>query len=126
MKASILIFLEERMISDFEEIISWQKAQDLTFQVYNLFKNLKDYWFKDQIQRAWVSISNNIAEWFERKSNNEFRHFLYIAKWSCWEFRSLLIFAKRIGYLSENDFTRLYNLAKEISKLIYWLIKTLK
>lgn len=63
------------MIVDFEEIIPWQKAQDLIFEVYNFLKNLKDFWFKNQIQRAWVSISSNIAEWFERKTNNEFKYF---------------------------------------------------
>lgn len=40
------------MIKDFEDIVSWQKAQDLTFEVYTLFKNIRDYSFRDQIQRA--------------------------------------------------------------------------
>lgn len=49
------------------------------------FEECKDYGFKDQIQRASVSILNNIAEGFKRKSNNEFKHFLFIAKGSCGE-----------------------------------------
>ena len=114
------------MIKDFEDIMSWQKAQDLTFQVYTLFKNLKDYPFRDQIRRAWVSISNNIAEGFERRTNNEFRHFLYIAKWSCWEFRSMLSLGKRIWYIQEEDFKKMYISSQDISKLIFWLIKSLK
>jgi len=40
------------MIRDFEDIVSWQKAQDLTFEVYTLFKDIRDYSFRDQIQRA--------------------------------------------------------------------------
>ena len=48
-------------ITKFEEIIAWQKGQDLAVDIYSLFSNLKDYSFKDQIQRASVSISNNIA-----------------------------------------------------------------
>lgn len=55
----------------FEDIIAWQKAKELTIQVYQLFENSKDFGFKDQIQRASVSVMNNIAEGFERKSNNE-------------------------------------------------------
>ncbi len=114
------------MIQDFEDIVSWQKAQELTFQIYTLFKNLKDFSFRDQIQRAGISISNNIAEWFERKTNNEFRYFLYVAKWSCWEFRSMLSFAKKIWYIQEDDFKNMYKKTQDISKLIFGLIKSLK
>ncbi len=114
------------MIKNFEDIVSWQKAQDLTFQVYTLFKDLRDFGFRDQMRRAGTSISNNIAEGFERKTNNEFRYFLYVAKWSCWEFRSMLSLAKRIGYIQEDDFRNMYITVQDISKLIFWLIKSLK
>jgi four helix bundle protein len=51
--------------------------------IYKLFKNNKDFSFVSQIKRASISISNNIAEGFERMSNKEFVRFLYIAKGSC-------------------------------------------
>ncbi len=57
----------------FEDIKAWQKAKLLTLQIYKVFENSKDYSFKDQIQRASVSIMNNIAEGFERQSSKEFR-----------------------------------------------------
>ena len=60
----------------FEEIIAWQKAQELALQIYELTKENKDFSFNDQIRRAAISISNNIAEGFERKSNKEFTYFL--------------------------------------------------
>jgi four helix bundle protein len=50
------------LLSDFEEILSWQKAQDLSYEIYKLLSSLRDFSFRDQIQRASVSISNNIAE----------------------------------------------------------------
>ena len=53
-------------ITKFEDIISWQKAQELSIFVYTLFKINRDFSFKDQIQRASISISNNNAEGFER------------------------------------------------------------
>ncbi len=81
-------------IGRFEDVIAWQKAKELTIQIYKLFEQSKDFGFKDQIQRASVSIMNNIAEGFERKSNNEFRQFLFVAKGSCGEVRSMLILAK--------------------------------
>jgi four helix bundle protein len=81
-------------IECFEDIIAWQKAKDVTSKIYAQFRLNRDYGFKDQIQRASVSVMNNIAEGFERKSNAEFRQFLYIAKGSCGEVRSMLIWQK--------------------------------
>ncbi|MBK9733443.1 MAG: four helix bundle protein [Saprospiraceae bacterium] len=101
-------------IERFEDIIAWQKAKELTVQIYNLFSESKDLGFRDQIQRASVSIMNNIAEGFERKSNNEFRQFLFIAKGSCGEVRSMLILAKELNKISENDFSFLFSLSEEI------------
>lgn len=49
-------------IEKFEDIISWQKSQELAILIYGLFKNNRDFSFVDQIKRATVSISNNIAE----------------------------------------------------------------
>jgi four helix bundle protein len=46
----------------FEDFVFWQKAKDLVILIYKIFQSSKDYGFKDQIQRAALSISNNIAE----------------------------------------------------------------
>jgi len=51
------------IIRRFEDIIAWQKAQDYAVDIYQSFGSLKDYGFKDQICRAVVSISNNIASY---------------------------------------------------------------
>ncbi|MBI2064765.1 MAG: four helix bundle protein [Candidatus Yanofskybacteria bacterium] len=112
-------------INSFEEIISWQKSGELTLLIYKLFKSNKDFGFRDQIQRASVSIGNNIAEGFERKSNNEFKHFLFIAKGSCGEVRSMSYLAVKLGYIDDKDFNNIQFLCSEISKLISGLIKTL-
>ena len=57
------------MIKRFEDIVAWQKAQGLALEIYSVFKNSKDFGFKDQICRASVSISSNIAEGFNRSSD---------------------------------------------------------
>ena len=112
-------------IERFEDIIAWQKAKELTIQIYKIFGDSKDFGFRDQIQRASVSVMNNIAEGFERKSNNEFRHFLYIAKGSCGEVRSMLIIAFELKKIESDDFQHLHGLSIEISKIIAGFIKTL-
>ena len=108
-------------ISRFEDIIAWQKAMDLCVNIYALFKDHKDYAFRDQIQRAAVSIANNIAEGFERKSNNEFQYFLYVAK----EVRSMLHLAVRLGIITAEAGMELSIDAEEISKILSGFIKTL-
>lgn len=113
------------IIKRFEDIISWQKSKELSVMIYSLFMESRDFGFRDQIQRASVSIMNNIAEGFERKSNKEFKYFLFIAKGSCGEIRSMLHLAKELEKISENEFTKLYSLSEEISKLLSGLIKKL-
>ena len=112
-------------IERFEEIVSWQKARKLTIIVYRIFKDNRDFGYRDQIQRVSVSVMNNIAEGFERKSNAEFRKFLFIAKGSCGEVRSMIYLAKDLNYISEANFKILLGKAIEISKTISGLIKTL-
>lgn len=110
-------------IEKFEDIIAWQKARVLTLLIYKEFKNCKDFSFKNQIERASISIMNNIAEGFERLTNKDFRNFLFIAKGSCGEVRSMLSVAKDLGYIT-ND-TEMYKLTVEISRMLSGFIKTL-
>lgn len=112
-------------IEKFEELISWKKAGEMTMEIYSQFKNCRDYSFNDQIKRASVSVMNNIAEGFERKSNKELKNFMFIAKGSCGEVRSMLYLALRLKYINQESFKKLYNLSIEISKLISGFIKTL-
>jgi four helix bundle protein len=112
-------------INRFEEIIAWKKAEELTALIYSELRICKDFSFKDQIQRASVSIMNNIAEGFERGGNKEFRNFLYIAKGSSAEVRSMLGLALKLSYIGKNEHDKLINLAIEVSKLLSGFIKTL-
>ena len=79
--------MEVMKIQRFEDIISWQKAKELSVSIYKILKSDTDFGFRNQIEKASVSVMNNIAEGFERQTNNEFRQFLYIAKGSCGEVR---------------------------------------
>lgn len=109
----------------FEEIIVWKKSKLLTIELYNKFKYCKDYSFKEQILRASVSVMNNIAEGFERGSNKEFRNFLFIAKGSCGEVRSMLSLASELKYITNEKYLEYNDLSVEISKMLSGLIKSL-
>ncbi|MCX6796440.1 MAG: four helix bundle protein [Candidatus Falkowbacteria bacterium] len=112
-------------IEKFEDIIAWQKSRQLSLLIYKLFINNKDYGFRDQIRRAAISIGNNIAEGFERRTNKELKTFLFIAKGSSGEVRSMLYNALDLKYIDKNDCQTAYNLSLEISKLLSGFIKTL-
>lgn len=112
-------------INKFEDIIAWQKSKELVVVCYKSFSSLRDFSFRDQIQRAVVSIMNNIAEGFERMGNKELKKFLYIAKGSCGEVRSMLYLALELKYLDKEEFDSLYNHTVEISRILSGFIKTL-
>jgi four helix bundle protein len=112
-------------VERFEDSIAWQKSKELTKEIYKTFNQSSDFGFKNQIQRASVSIMNNIAEGFERQTNNELKQFLYIAKGSSSECRSMLNLALDLKYISKLNYKKLYDLSLEISKLLSGFIKTL-
>ena len=62
-------------LKDFEDMEVWQDAQDLAYEIYNDLSSVKDYSFVDQLKRAAVSISNNIAEGAERETDVDFARF---------------------------------------------------
>jgi len=112
-------------IKQFEDILAWQKAKELAVDCYHQFKVSRDFSFKDQIQRATVSIMNNIAEGFERAGNRELRNFLFIAKGSCGEVRSMLHLALDLKYISRDAYEKLELQTLEISRMLSGFIKTL-
>ena len=91
-------------VRDFKELIVWQKAIDLTVEVYvivNSFPKEELYGLTDQIKRASVSIPSNIAEGAERSSTKEFIHFLDIALGSAAELETQMIISQKIGFFED-------------------------
>lgn len=112
-------------IEKFEDIMAWQKSKELSLAIYEKFQHNRDFGFRDQLQRACVSVMNNIAEGFERSGDKEFKYFLFIAKGSCGEVRSMLHLALGLDYISKDEFAGFYNRSVEISKLLSGFIKKL-
>jgi len=113
-------------VKKFEDLLVWQKAQDFAVLIYQQFSNLRYYAFKDQIVRASVSISNNIAEGFDRKTNPDFIRFLYFAIGSNSEVRSMLYLSIRLNHLDEANANDLIEKSNEISRMLFGLIQSMK
>lgn len=86
-------------IRNFEELDIWISSRNLVNLIYKDFRSCKDFTFKNQITSAAISIMNNIAEGFCRKSDAEFRNFLNIAKASAGEVKSMCYIAEDQSYM---------------------------
>ena len=105
----------------FEEIRGWQCARELVRDVYAVCKTsglARDFALRDQLCRASVSAMSNIAEGFARNSHRDFAHFLDIARGSCIEVQSLLYVALDAGYVTNEEFEKLYEGAQATASLI--------
>jgi four helix bundle protein len=109
------------VIRRFEDIQAWQKARELTREIYRTCEQSrlsKDFGLKDQLCRAAVSSMSNIAEGFARKGDRDFAHFLDIARGSVIEVQSLLYVALDVGYIERNHFEELCKITGETASLI--------
>jgi four helix bundle protein len=116
-------------IERFEDIVSWQRARELTREIYGCSKVgafARDFGLRDQIQRASVSTMANIAEGFERGGDKEFIQFLSTSNGSCGEVRSHLYVALDQKYVSQQVFADLDSKADEVGRLIGGFMTYLK
>lgn len=113
-------------IESFEDLRIWQEARVLVQEIYTDFRKCRDFGFRDQIQRASVSIMNNIAEGFERRSDADFARFLDIAKGSSGEVRSMYYTAMDLSYVSPETAKQKQARSKNIASGIGSLLKHLR
>jgi four helix bundle protein len=113
-------------IQNFEDIEAWKEARLLVKEVYQSFTSIKDYSFRDQIQRAALSIMSNIAEGFDRGSNREFIQFLVIARGSVSEVKSLSYAALDIGHMNDDIFKKILERCLKLTNLINGFIRYLR
>jgi four helix bundle protein len=117
------------MIKKFEDLDSWKTARELTVRVYELTRTercRRDYGFVDQMRRASVSVMNNVAEGFERETNRDFVKFLFIARASAGEVRSMLYVGLDQGYVAKEEFSELCELTNRTAQLCWGMIKHLR
>jgi four helix bundle protein len=115
-------------MSNFEKLEVWQKAIDFADIIYNetrAFPVEERFGLTNQLRRAAVSISSNIAERSSRSSKNDFARFAEIAAGSVFEVVSQAFIAQRQGFWSEDQFRQVYADAEELSRMLSGLRKSL-
>jgi four helix bundle protein len=113
---------------NFEKLEVWQKAivfADLIYTETQAFPTEERFGLTNQLRRAAVSISSNIAEGSSRSSKNDFARFAEIAAGSLFEAVSQAFVARRQDFLSEDRFRRIYTDAEELSRMLSGLRKSL-
>ena len=106
---------------NFEKLETWQKAIAFADLVYELTRNFpadERFGLTNQMRRAAVAVSSNIAEGTARNSKNDYARFLEIATGSLFEVVSQSFVGKRQGFLSDADFQRVYTAAEEQGKML--------
>lgn len=106
----------------FEEIIAWQKGHSLVIELYQLTNSSdglkRDFGLKDQMRRAAVSITSNIAEGHERNTKKDFARFLNMAKGSAAEVRSQILVAKDLNYITDIEYESIKSQLIEVGNMI--------
>ena len=107
--------------SDYRQLKVWQKAMDLTVEIYSLIKYLpreETYALSDQLRRSAVSIPSNIAEGQGRNSDKEFVNFLSIARGSLWELETQIEICELLSYIDSSQKENVLTQTEEVGKML--------
>ena len=117
--------MEEVCIVHYKDLTAWQKSMELVKELYCLVKKLpkeETYSLSDQMRIAAVSIPSNIAEGNGRKSLTEYARFLDIARGSEYELETQLQICVMLGYLTEKDTEKVFDLIAQVGKMLHTMI----
>lgn len=121
--------MEQQKIKNFTDLFIWQRDHKLVLSVYkitNKFPKEEKYGLSDQIKRAVVSITSNIAEGFGRDKFNDKAHFYTIALGSIYETQNQLMIARDLKYINVGECSVLLSECTDISKMMLVLIKKIR
>ncbi|MBE98772.1 four helix bundle protein [Flavobacterium coralii] len=113
-------------MKDYKKFLVWQKAHQLTLEIYRVTKNFpksEQFNLISQINRASLSIPTNIAEGCGRESQKELIRFLYISSGSAHEMEYFLLVSKDLGFIEKDLYNKLNSEVNEIKKMLASLIR---
>lgn len=117
----------DQKIQSFTQLIAWKKAHLLALYIYNITKTFpaeEKFGLTDQLRRAAVSITSNIAEGFYRRTMKDKSHFYSISLGSLAEIQNQLLMSRDLTYLTPETFHAIALKTVEVHKLLNGLIKS--
>ncbi|MCF7835423.1 four helix bundle protein [Candidatus Gracilibacteria bacterium] len=112
-------------VETFEKLFIWKESKNLFVDLCNKFTDaeFKDYFYKNQLLKATLSVSNNIADGYEKGYGKELVKYLGIAKGSLGEVKSMLIVGNDLGYFVEDEYSKLM---ESLNKIVAGIISFIK
>ncbi|MGY6562480.1 MAG: four helix bundle protein [Luteibaculaceae bacterium] len=115
-------------MGNFKNLEVWKNSRALVKEIYLVTKEFPDaekFGLTNQLRRAAISISANIAEGSGRNTDKDFRHFLTMSLGSTHEVECLLILSNDLNFLNAEDFENLEGKTIQIQKQLNSFIKKL-
>ena len=116
-------------IKKFTDLHAWQEGHKLVLRIYKEtkeFPNSEKYGLVDQMRRAVVSVTSNVAEGFTRRSSEEKNRFYEMAQASLVELQNQLIIARDINFMEKEKFKTIAELSINVGKLLSGLMRATK
>ena len=116
-------------IRSFKDLVAWQKTFSLGLEIYELSKAFPEqerFGLTSQLRRGAVAVASNIAEGYGRESTQDYLRFLRIARGSLFEIDTQLLFAVRLGYLNERQYSEVLDRIRECGRILAGLIRSLE
>jgi four helix bundle protein len=113
---------------NYEKLETWQEAivfAELIYSTTRTFPKDERFGLTNQMRRAAVSISSNLAEGSSRNSRNDFARFVEIATGSVFEIVSQASIAQKQGFLSDDDFKNIYKSSEKLGRMLSGLRRSL-
>ena len=113
----------------YRKLIAYQKAKEVVKRTYKLLKKFpaeERFAMCDQLRRASISVTSNIAEGASRPSDIDFAHFLDFSLGSAFEVETQLLIAKKIGYIDNDTYNQIIQRLSEIERQLHGLINIIR
>jgi four helix bundle protein len=113
-------------MKNYRDLLVWQKAMHFVNEIYYHTKSFPDeerYGLTLQLRKCSISLPSNMAEGYGRKSTQDYLRFLKIANGSLFELQTQLEIARNLEFLDEENFFKLFELSREIERMLSSLIK---
>jgi len=121
------VYSMNNKVKSFTDLVAWKKSHQFALEIYKITKKFpseEKFGLIDQLRRASISITSNIAEGFSRRTSKEKIRFYYTAFGSLLEIQSQLLISRDLNYFKDTE--RIFAKSVEIKKLISGLIKSAK